>query len=68
MLSEYKESRRQSIPELSSDNYCVKATMALTMALDKAVSQNWLDRLDEAVDSLWYPLITDLSTVSLLSQ
>ena len=48
------------MPELSSDDMYVKATMALIMALNKAETQNRLDSLDQVVDSLWYPLTTGL--------
>ena len=42
--------------------------MALMMALDQAETQNRLDSLDQVVDSLWYPLTTGLSVISLHSQ
>ena len=56
------------MPELSSDDMYVKATMALIMALNKAETQNRLDSLDQVVDSLWYLLTTGLSIISLHSQ
>ena len=46
----------------------MKETMALMMALDKAETQNRLDSLDQVVDSLWYPLTTGLSLISLHPQ
>ena len=56
----------QPVPELSSVNMYIKATMALMMALDKAEKQNRLDSPDQAVDSLWYR--SGLSINSLHSQ
>ena len=58
----------QPVSELSSDNKCTRATMALIMALDKAETQNKLDSLDQVVDSLWYLLTNVLSVISLHSQ
>ena len=58
----------KSVPELSSDNMCVKTTMALMMAVDKEETRNRLDGLNQTVDSLWYPLTTGLSIISLLLQ
>ena len=43
----FKFVKYQPIPKLSSDNICVKATMALMIALDKVETQNRLDSLDQ---------------------
>ena len=51
----------QSVPELSSNNMCLQATMAM-MGLDKAETQNKFDNLGQAVDSLRYPLTAGLQS------
>ena len=40
----------------------------LMMALDKTETQKFLDALDLAVDSLWYPLTSGLSIILFQSQ
>ena len=51
----------QPLAELSSDDMCVKATMALMIAMDKVETRSRLDSPDQAVDLLcWHPFNTGL--------
>ena len=49
----------------SSEGEAKQKALQLLMALDKAETQNRLDSLDQTFDSVWYPLTTGLSIISL---